>query len=70
MPKQDVSVLWTEALSMQVVHVNSTRCVSLVKVNLGYAFAVTITQGYGPVRTPTILSDSSSDEILSLTSRS
>lgn len=54
MTKQDVSVLWTKAVSIQVVRVNSTRCMSLVKVNLGYAFKVMITQGYLPVRTPMI----------------
>lgn len=38
MTKQNVSVLWTEAVSIQVVPVNSMRCMSLIKVNLGYAF--------------------------------
>lgn len=45
MTKRDVSVLWTEAVPIQVVHLNSTRCLSLVKVNLGHAFEVTITRG-------------------------
>lgn len=54
MTERDVSVLWTKAISIQVVHVNSMRCMSLAKVNLGYAFQVMITQGCVPVRTPTI----------------
>lgn len=36
MTKQNVSVLWTEAVSIQVVPVNSVRCMSLI--NLGYTF--------------------------------
>lgn len=38
MTKQNVSVLWTKAVSIQVVPVNSMRCMSLIKVNLGYTF--------------------------------
>lgn len=38
MTKQNVPVLWTEAVSIQVVPVNSMRCMSLIKVNLGYTF--------------------------------
>lgn len=38
MTKQNVSVLWTEAVSIQVVPVNSMRWMSLIKVNLGYTF--------------------------------
>lgn len=52
MTKQDVSVVWTEAVPIQMDHVNSTRHMSLVKGNLGYALEGTV--GYVPIRTPTI----------------
>lgn len=50
MTKQNVSVLWTEAVSIQVVPVNSMRCMSLIKVNLGYTFEGTLLSEHPPFK--------------------
>lgn len=50
MTKQNVSVLWTEAVSIQVAPVNSMRCMSLIKVNLGYTFEGTLLSEHSPFK--------------------
>lgn len=50
MTKQNVSVLWTQTLSIQVVPVNSMRYMSLKKVNLDYTSEDTLLSEHPPFK--------------------